>query len=163
MFYNAKMDSLLRLILRVLLVPLGGLVAITIALAVLVVAHWNAVMALAHASPSAQEEWLVAFMVAAPVLATLFSMMAAYALLPAAIGVLVSELFAIRSWLYHAANGGLATWMGWSLLQEFRDEYRAFGDPTILIAAGLAGGLAYWLIAGWSAGFWKPVRAVKPA
>jgi hypothetical protein len=24
-------------------------------------------------------------------------------------------------------------------------------------AAGLAGGFAYWLIAGWSAGFWKPV------
>ena len=26
-----------------------------------------------------------------------------------------------------------------------------------ITAAGLAGGFAYWLIAGWSAGFWKPV------
>jgi hypothetical protein len=26
-----------------------------------------------------------------------------------------------------------------------------------VIAAGLAGGLAYWAIAGFSAGFWKPV------
>jgi len=24
-------------------------------------------------------------------------------------------------------------------------------------AAGLAGGFAYWAVAGWSAGFWKPV------
>jgi hypothetical protein len=36
-----------------------------------------------------------------------------------------------------------------------------------VIAAGLAGGLAYWAIAGFSAGFWKPVfhrptRAVLP-
>ena len=33
-----------------------------------------------------------------------------------------------------------------------------------MIAAGLLGGLAYWAIAGWSAGFWKPVfRGPQPA
>jgi hypothetical protein len=26
-----------------------------------------------------------------------------------------------------------------------------------IIAAGLAAGFAYWAIAGWNAGFWKPV------
>ena len=40
-------------------------------------------------------------------------------------------------------------------------------EPLPVIAAGLAGGLAYWAIAGFSAGFWKPVfhrptRAVLP-
>jgi hypothetical protein len=26
-----------------------------------------------------------------------------------------------------------------------------------VFAAGFAGGLAYWVIAGWNAGFWKPL------
>ena len=157
------MDSFLRLLLRLLLVPLGAVMATCVAVAVLIVAHWSALMALAAASAQAQEEWFVAFLVAGPVLAMLFSLMAVYALMPAAVGVLISELFAVRSWIFHAANGALAMWIGWSLMAEMREEYRAFGDPTVLIAAGLAGGLAYWLIAGWSAGFWKPVRAVKAA
>jgi hypothetical protein len=36
------------------------------------------------------------------------------------------------------------------------------GDPTTLIAAGLAGGLAYWAIAGWNAGFLEPVWPDRP-
>jgi hypothetical protein len=30
-------------------------------------------------------------------------------------------------------------------------------ETTFIFGAGLAGGFAYWAIAGWSAGFWKPV------
>ena len=30
-------------------------------------------------------------------------------------------------------------------------------EATFVFGAGLAGGFAYWAIAGWSAGFWKPV------
>jgi hypothetical protein len=157
------MDSILRLILRLLIVPLGAVIAICVAAMVLIVAHWNAFETLARADTQAQEAWMFAFVVAGPVLAMLFSLMAAYALVPAAIGVLIAEFFAVRSWLYHAANGGLAAWIGWSLMADIRAEYRAFADPTVLVAAGLAGGLAYWLIAGWSAGFWKPVRAARPA
>jgi hypothetical protein len=26
-----------------------------------------------------------------------------------------------------------------------------------VVAAGVAAGFAYWAVAGWSAGFWKPV------
>ncbi len=38
-------------------------------------------------------------------------------------------------------------------------------DPLPIMAAGLAGGLAYWAVAGWSAGFWQPVfrREQPPA
>lgn len=151
------MDSLLRFILRLLLVPLGALTAICVGLAVLLGAHWNAFQALADADPQAQEHWFIAFLLAGPVLALLFSLMTAYALAAASIGVLMSEFFAIRSWIFHAANGGLAAWIGWSLMQDVRTDYRVFADPMSLVAAGLAGGLAYWLIAGWSAGFWKPV------
>ena len=155
------MDTFLRFLLRLFLVPLGAVVALAVGMLVLVVAHWNALQALADANPQAQEEWFVAFIIAGPVLALLVSMMTAYALTVAAVGVLISEVFAIRSWIYHAANGGLSAWIGWSLMQGARDEYRVFGDPTTLVAAGLAGGLAYWLIAGWSAGFAAPVWSDK--
>ena len=37
------------------------------------------------------------------------------------------------------------------------DAHVALNEPLPVIAAGLAGGLAYWAIAGFSAGFWKPV------
>jgi hypothetical protein len=76
---------------------------------------------------------------------------------PAAIGVAISEAMALRSWIYHAANGGISAWLGWALTQDIQAEYRFLGEPRILIAAGLLGGLVYWIIAGWTAGFWKPV------
>lgn len=153
----ASMDTLLRFILRLFLVPLGAAVAIGMGILVLVAAHWNALQALAQASPDAQEEWFFAFVIAGPVLALFVSMMTALAFTVASIGVLISEVFAVRSWIYHAANGGLSAWIGWSLMHDIRAEYRVFTEPTTLVAAGLAGGLAYWLIAGWSAGFWKPM------
>jgi hypothetical protein len=77
--------------------------------------------------------------------------------LPAAIGVLISEAFAIRSWIFHAANGAASAWLGWNLFGYIDDAHIPLNEPLPVIAAGLAGGLAYWAIAGFSAGFWKPV------
>lgn len=156
------MDTLLRFILRLFLIPFGGMLAIAGGMAVVVVAHWSALQALANASADAQEEWFIAFVIAGPVLALLISMMTALAFTAALVGVLISEAFAVRSWIYHAANGALAAWIGWSLTNDARADYRVFSDPTTLIAAGLAGGLVYWAIAGRSAGFWKPVSP-RPA
>ncbi len=156
------MESVLRLILRLFLVPLGGVVAVTIAMILLVVAHWHEFAALADARPDEQGYWLLAFVLAGPVLAFLFSLAVALTLLPAAVGVLISEAFAIRSWIYHAANGGLAAWIGWSLMQDTQNDYRFLAEPKILVAAGLAGGLAYWVVAGSTAGFWKPVFRSRP-
>jgi hypothetical protein len=156
------MESVLRLILRLFLVPLGGVVAVTIAMILLVVAHWHEFAALADARPDEQGYWLLAFVLAGPVLAFLFSLAVALTLLPAAVGVLISEAFAIRSWIYHAANGGLAAWIGWSLMQDTQNDYRFLAEPKIMVAAGLAGGLAYWVVAGSTAGFWKPVFRSEP-
>jgi hypothetical protein len=156
------MESVLRLILRLFLVPLGGVVAVTIAMILLVVAHWHEFAALADARPDEQGYWLLAFVLAGPVLAFLFSLAVALTLLPAAVGVLISEAFAIRSWIYHAANGGLAAWIGWSLMQDTQNDYRFLAEPKIMVAAGLAGGLAYWVVAGSTAGFWKPVFRSRP-
>ena len=156
------MESVLRLILRLFLVPLGGAVAVTVAMILLVVAHWHEFAALADARPDEQGYWLLAFVLAGPVLALLLSLAVALTLLAAAVGVLISEAFAIRSWIYHAANGGLAAWVGWSLMQDTQNDYRFLAEPKIMVAAGLAGGLAYWVVAGSTAGFWKPVFRSGP-
>ena len=156
------MESVLRLILRLFLVPLGGVVAVTVAMVLLVVAHWHEFAALADARPDEQGYWLLAFVLAGPVLAFLLSLAVALTLVAAAVGVLISEAFAIRSWIYHAANGGLAAWIGWSLMQDTQNDYRFLAEPKIMVAAGLAGGLAYWVVAGSTAGFWKPVFRSGP-
>ncbi len=151
------MDTLIRLLLRFILVPLGGAAAIAAGMAVIVIAHHKALVALFDAGPQAQEDYFIALMFGGPLLALLLSIWAFYMFVPAMIGVLISEALAIRSWIYHAANGGVSAWIGWALTRDIRDEYRFLAEPRILIAAGLLGGLAYWIVSGWTAGFWKPV------
>jgi hypothetical protein len=155
------MDVLIRLLLRLILIPLGAVVALVAAAAVIVIAHRNALVALLDADPQAQQDYFIALLFGGPLLALLLSIWAFYMLVPAAIGVLISEVFAIRSWLFHAANGGLSAWLGWALTQDIRDEYRFLAEPRILIAAGLLAGLSYWIVSGWTAGFWKPIRSPR--
>jgi hypothetical protein len=156
------MESLVRFILRLLLVPLGATVALPVSLTILLVANWGGIAALANADADAQGSWFVAFLFAGPVLAVLFSFVLLMSLTVAAVGVLIAEAFALRSWIYHAANGGLSAWVGASLTSDIQEKYRFLVEPKVMIAAGLAGGLAYWLVAGWSSGFWKPVFGPKP-
>jgi hypothetical protein len=155
-----------RFLLRLILVPLGGAVAVTVGIAVIVIAHWHAIQTLLDADPQAQGDYLFAVVNAGALLVTLLSIWAAYVLTAAIAGVLIAEALAVRSWIYHAANGGLAAWLGYTLTQDIRDRYDLLADPQVLVAAGLAAGLAYWLIAGSTAGFWKPVwppRSPKPS
>jgi hypothetical protein len=152
------MDSLGRLLLRVLLVPLGYFAAVVIGTLVIVFGSWK--LGVAAADPDVQPFAVYGFVFAAPVLLVmLLSMM----WLPAAIGVLISETFAIRSWMFHAGNGAVSAWIGWSLFGYIDDSRIPLNEPLPVIAAGLAGGLAYWAIAGWNAGFWKPVFRPDPA
>ncbi len=157
------MENFARFLLRLLLVPLGGATAVAVAMAVVLVAHRSEIIALANADPDAQGDWLLAFVFAGPILAILLSMTLVVAAMPAAVGVLIAEAFAIRSWIYHAFNGGISAWIGWSIMQDVQEQYRFLTEPKVMVAAGLAGGLAYWLVAGWSAGFWKPVFGPEPA
>jgi hypothetical protein len=155
------MDVLIRLLLRFVLVPLGYAVALVAAAAVIVIAHRNALIAVLDADPQAQQDYFIALLFGGPLLAVLLSMSAFYMLVPAAIGILISEAFAVRSWLFHAANGGFSVWLGWVLTADIRDEYRFLTEPRIVIAAGLLAGLVYWMISGWTAGFWKPIRSPR--
>jgi len=154
-------DVVIRLLLRFILVPLGAAVALAAATAFIVIAHRNALVAVLDADPQAQQDYFVALAFGGPLLALLLSIWAFYVFVSAAIGVLISEAFAIRSWVFHAANGGLSAWLGWALTQDIRDEYRFLTEPRILVAAGLLAGLAYWIVSGWTAGFWKPPRSPR--
>ena len=157
------MDSLVRFVMRLLLVPLGASLAIAVAALVIVVAHWGDFIELMKARPDVEGYWVLVVVIIGPALAILLAFGVAFTVLPATVGVLIAEAFAIRSWIFHILNGGLSAWIGWSLMADLPPEYRFLADPKIIIAAGFASGIAYWLVAGWSAGFWKPVFSPVPA
>ena len=151
------MDSVGRLVLRFILIPLGYFAAVVVATLVLVVDLGPVAVT---SDPDAQAIAVFGFMLVPILLVTLLSVM----WLPAAIGILIAEGFAIRSWMFHAGNGAVSAWIGWSLFGYIGNSRIPLNRPLAVIAAGLAGGLAYWAIAGWSAGFWRPVfRRPEPA
>ena len=138
-----------RFLMRLLLVPLGGCVAIGIAMLFVMVAHWNRVATV----PADDYSGLAAFMILIPMLAVGSGVM----LLPAALGMMIAEAFAIRSWMFHVANGGLSAAVSLVSIGGFEKTYDLSDDPLIAVGAGIVAGFAYWAVAGWSAGFWKPV------
>jgi hypothetical protein len=147
------MDILGRLILRLLLVPLGVVVASVAAAMFILVAEHNALRAILDADPDAWIDYVVAFLGGGPGALPLVPFVL-YSFVPALAGVLIAEGFAIRSWIFHAGNGGIATAIGWTLTQGIGDRY-VFVAPQIAVAAGLAAGFAYWIIAGRTAGLRK--------
>jgi len=153
-------DSLGRCLLRFILVPLGYFAAVTAGVLVILFGSWRFGLAAAMSNSDVETVAVFGFVFAAPVLlVVLLSIM----WLPAAIGVLISEAFAIRSWIFHAGNGAVTAWIGWSLFGYIDDSHMPIHQPMTVIAAGLAAGLVYWLVAGWSAGFWRPVfRRIDP-
>jgi hypothetical protein len=146
------MDSLGRLLLRLLLVPLGYFAAVVAGTLVILFGSWK--LGEAAAGPDAEMITVFGFVFAGPVLLVL---LLGVMWLPGSIGILISEAFAIRAWIFHAGNGAASAWIGWSLFGYIDDTRVQINEPLTVVAAGLAAGLAYWLIAGWSAGFWKPV------
>ncbi len=146
-----------RLLLRFIVVPFGALVALMAASTVGIVAHWNG-FANAVAAETASPDG--AFMLTAmfgPIFAAIVVTSAVAIVTPASLGALIAEAFAIRSWIFHVANGALAAWIGATLTADVKDMPVAFDRPVLIVAAGVAAGFAYWAVAGWSAGFWKPV------
>jgi hypothetical protein len=156
-------DILGHLILRLILVPLGVVVASVTAAAFILVAEHNAWRAILDADPDAWIDYLVAFLAGGPGALPLAAFVL-YTGVPAVAGVLMAEGFAVRSWIFHAGNGGICTSIGWTLTQGMGDRY-VFIEPRIAVAAGLAAGFAYWIIAGRTAGLRKhaPRRPDRPS
>ncbi|MEX3011750.1 hypothetical protein [Hoeflea sp. TYP-13] len=93
-----------------------------------------------------------------------FSSMTGYvAFFPAMIIILYSEFTRRRDWLFYALTGGAIAAIAPLIITVIRST----GRPTdfeflfMSIATGMIGGLAYWLVAGRSAGNWLPVQ--RPA
>lgn len=150
------MDVIFRLLLRFILVPLGYLAAVIAGACVILFGSWHFAEVITSNHPDAFAYGVFGFVIAGPIL---FVMILAVMWLPASVGILISEAFAIRSWIFHALNGAVSAWAGWQLFSAFDTSDVPLNEPQYVIAAGLAGGFAYWAVAGWSAGFWKPVFA----
>jgi hypothetical protein len=88
-----------------------------------------------------------AFFVAALTWSTIFFF---WSSLPILIGVLVAEAFSIRSALIYAVVGGIGGALyGLGFLVGIQNAIQSSA------AAGIMGGLVYWLIAGRNAGAWR--------
>jgi hypothetical protein len=148
------MDNLVRLLLRFLLVPLGYLAAVIAGTLVILFGAWRLGEFAALSEPDVQPFVIIGIAVAGPILLTA---LVCIMWLPSAIGILIAEAFALRSWIFHAANGAVSAWIGWQLFGDLDASQIPLNEPLPIIAAGLAAGFAYWAIAGWNAGFWKPV------
>jgi hypothetical protein len=147
------MDGLARLLLRFILVPLGYFAGVLAGTLVILFGSWKIGQVDAF-DVEAQTVAVYGFVFAAPVLlVVLLSIM----WLPGAIGVLLAETFALRSWIFHGGNGAVSAWIAWNMFGYVDDSRIPLNGPAAVIAAGLAGGFAYWAIAGWNAGFWKPL------
>jgi hypothetical protein len=147
------MEDLARLLLRLVLVPLGYFAGVLAGTLVILFGAWKIGQADALAS-DARAIAIYGYVFAAPVLlVVLLSVM----WLPSAIGIVLSEAFALRSWMFHAGSGVASAWLAWHLFGYMDDSHIPRTGPLSVTAAGIAGGLAYWAVAGWNAGFWKPV------
>jgi H+/Cl- antiporter ClcA len=89
------------------------------------------------------------------------SFIGATAFVPAVLLVVVAEAMRLRSLLYYAAAGaavGLASYFGSNVelrLENTTDVSPVFHPLQLAAAAGIIGGLAYWLLAGRNAGRWR--------
>jgi hypothetical protein len=143
-------DSVVRLLLRFLLVPLGFCAAALAGTLVIVASSLHLVEAALSGHPDGLAYALWGFIIGGWIVGIFVIVFVA---LPASIGILISEAFAIRSWIFHALNGAVSAWLGLQLYEATV----GYDQPLVIVAAGLAGGFAYWAVAGFSAGFWKPV------
>jgi hypothetical protein len=151
-----------RFLLRFILVPLGAGCAILAVVLFVTAANWNRFASVVAAEQGGDEEFFVALVFVGAWVMFVAAISAAAMLTPAALGAVIAEVFAIRSWIFHVANGGISAWIGLNTMVEMRKPADFYSEPVIVVGAGIVAGFVYWAVAGWSAGFWKPVFAPRP-
>jgi len=152
--------SISRVLVRLLLVPLAGVLAGCAATLVAFIANWNVFLSVIGGDAMTSGD-VVAIMVALAML--LVSSAATFPmLLPAVIGVTISEVLTLRSIVFHTLNGMLSIWVGRSSMVDPGRPFEFHGHPPAVLAAGLAAGLVYWMIAGRSAGLAPEAPRPRP-
>ena len=118
---------------------------------------WNELMSPLGPQPAAVQSvalWSITAIAAVMIFAVSF--------LPASLVILLTEGLALRSAVIHGVSGGLlALAMAYGL--DFAgylplpngNLHNLHHNREVFAAAGIAGGLVYWLIAGRRAGAWK--------
>jgi len=152
------MENLVRLLMRFILVPLGYLAASVAGTLVVLIASWQLVDLALSGHPDAPAYAFLGLAIGGPIL---LMFLLVIMLLPASIGILISEALAIRSWVFHVLNGVASAWLGWQLYGSIAVSDIPF-NHLVVVAAGIAGGFAYWAVAGFSAGFYKPIFRSDP-
>jgi len=139
-----------RVLVRLLLVPLAGVVAACAATLVAFLANWKVFLSVIGGEAVTSGD-IVAVMVALAML--LVSSAATFPmLLPAAVGIAISEALSLRSVVFHTLNGVVSIWVGRASMVDPGRPFDFHGHPPAVLAAGLAAGLVYWAIAGRGAG-----------
>jgi hypothetical protein len=92
-----------------------------------------------------------------------------FAFIPAVFAIVIGEVTGKRDWLFYALAGavvalviiGFSRGGGGAAFAETADLNLAL----IVIGSGMCGGIGYWLVAGRSAGSWRPDRddPISPA
>lgn len=140
---------MLHVLGRIIMVPLGFLIAVAVAVAVLLTLGLEVTtqMLARQTSNTDRIEVLVGMGL------DILQVFAAATILPALLVVIVGEVARIRSLLYYVLGGGLALSM-FPLLARVAPALAEPGSSlpvrvwAVLATAGFAGGLVYWLIAG---------------
>jgi hypothetical protein len=87
-----------------------------------------------------------------------------FAFMPAAIVILISEIFRRRDWLFYALAGGIVAAVFLGFVHRNADINFDITDPRAIaavIGCGMVGGIFYWLSAGrWAGSWWQ--AAISP-
>ena len=93
------------------------------------------------------------------------SFVGAVAIMPAALLIVISEAARLRSLLFYGVGGalvGLASYYGSDIsvrLENTTDVPPVANALQLAAAAGIIGGLVYWVVAGRNAGRWREPKA----
>ncbi|MER8438646.1 hypothetical protein NKH36_09200 [Mesorhizobium sp. M1312] len=83
-----------------------------------------------------------------------------FAFMPAAIAILVSEIFGRRDWLSYALAGAAVAAVFLGFAYQTADANFEITEPRVVaavIGCGMVGGIFYWLSAGRWAGSWREI------
>ena len=136
-----------RAIGRLILVPLGFILASLAAIFILFTLGMERVTQAIHGREADPDMWFGMFDVAWQTI----SVFSTFTIVPAILLVIVGEVARIRSSLYYILGGGavLAAWPLLSRLGTIAQDPAQFGVLwQVFATAGFAAGFVYWLIAG---------------